>query len=331
MLHDSPSRVGPVILALRELGLHVRQIRCDQIFICPMHLLFDPEKMILLSLASPSAATRTTSETAQLESTLVQCAEASGVRVINGFSTYRLDHNKALQATVLTRAGISIPHSVLAKCNYRRLATISGVVHTPSLYDKPLTGGSGLGIRRIVPTKRSTLVTGVRLLQHGVEKVIKHSRDMRLFYRAEFVGNELVYVARALVPIRTVTACPCNPSAFNMYHEVSDPATHFSSATAWHKFVERVQTVFRAWKMELGSVEFTYVEETEDSECDFVVFDLNANTTYHPDIEQTRREAGKPTGISTMAAYVAKVAAHDYSEDEDGGFPSPQEEEGRAI
>jgi len=139
----------------------------------------------------------------------------------------------------------------------------------------------------------------------------RRARFLRTFYRAEFVGAELMYVLRVVAVNTAVSACPCDKKTTGdvTYEVMRDPWTSLTDAgvgprararAQWWRFCDACLAYMRNAGMAVGAFEFLVPRGGPP-----VVIDVNSNTNYG---EGHERRAGVECGYRVLARELTRQA-----------------------
>jgi hypothetical protein len=241
----------------------------------------EPPRGIIWSRLSASSHTRGAPLAKDAARSYTAWAASWGRRVVNGQHVADLEVSKVLQHAALRRAGFDVPRT-LAVVGRDGLVEASRALSAPFL-TKHNQGGKGLGVRRfddhaafrsyVEGPDFEDAADGITLLQElliGTEPAIT---------RAEFVGGELVCAVRVDTSQGGFELCPAEACAvpwagpmFRLRPEVG----------AEDPLMRRLAALLADLGIEIAGVEYM---STVDGRT--VVYDINTNTNYNPEVEES--------------------------------------------
>lgn len=283
-----------------------------------------PKDWIYFSRLSASAKLREHSNSLAYGRNILTWLEENECHVINGIRAFDLEVNKINQYFALSRFGFNIPESI-AICGVKSMVDIVKERHPlHSFYIKPVTGGSGMGVRRFADVTRFTAETkNIRrfakeisapdqmyIFQVAKEELAdwykKHKNKLvgkrKIFYRAEFIGEVFHYLLRIQTPVIITSTCPkCDaPTRYDTDFDIVDPLDLVDDETEWTTFVSKCEALMKAYELSVCAFEFSIVDG------EFWVYDLNTNTNYNEHAE--KKMDLKSRGMYCVGSYLKQMA-----------------------
>ncbi|UQN15302.1 ATP-grasp domain-containing protein [Gulosibacter sp. ACHW.36C] len=306
VLHENEDWLPPLREAFAAPGVPLREI---ELTAGSIDLAAEPPQGVFWSRLSASSHTRDHGHAKEYARAVLRWLEAHGRRVVNGSHVIEFEVSKVAQTAALAAAGFDVPHTV-AVFGKDELVARAAELATPFI-TKHNQGGKGLGVRRFDSLEEFVAyvdgpdfeepIDGITLLQEylvGAEAFIT---------RAEFVDGEFVYAVRVDTSAGSFELCPAEACAVPVGAggveaeglaaapiQLGDfaPAAAacevgadslFSireSVTVDDELIVRLRDFLAANRIEIAGIEFM---ETVDGRR--VVYDINTNTNYNPDVE----------------------------------------------
>lgn len=306
VLHENEAWLPPLREAFAAQGVPLREI---ELISGSIDLAAEPPQGVFWSRLSASSHTRDHGNAKEYARAALRWLEAHGRRVVNGAHVIEFEVSKLAQTSALAAAGFDVPHTV-AVFGKDELVARATELATPFI-TKHNQGGKGLGVRRFDRLEEFVAyvdgpdfeepIDGITLLQEylvGAEAFIT---------RAEFVDGEFVYAVRVDTSAGSFELCPAEACAVPVGAggvevealaattiQLGDfaPAAAacevgadslFSireTVTADDELIVRLRDFLAANRIEVAGIEFM---ETVDGRR--VVYDINTNTNYNPDVE----------------------------------------------
>jgi len=308
ILYEDEERTADLIRALDAAG--APEIHKWMVTAGTLDLKNPPRKdMLYFSRLSASASTRKHEAAIAYGEHVLQWLEFHGCRVINGASAFSLEISKVRQYLALAEAGLTFPDTLLIASQSQIAPSVTTWVRStkpPIFYLKPVTGGSGDGVRRYTAlseftrdfldrrSKKSMRGPGsIFIAQKGEEehetwydklKPSKIKGEKKVFYRAEFVDRRFLYCLRVSTPVTVNSSCPCDaPTRFDTnFSVVLDPASHFEDPEGWPVFQANCVDFMVKHGMHVGAFEFSRPEPSKI----YQIYDVNVNTNYSDHAEK---------------------------------------------
>ncbi len=287
----------------------------------------EPPQGVFWSRLSASSHTRGNDHAKEYARAILRWLEAHGRRVVNGSRVLELEVSKVAQYAALAAAGFDAPKTV-AVFGKDALSEKARGFALPFI-TKHNQGGKGLGVRRfdsyeefdayVVSEEFEEPIDGITLLQEYVVT------EEPFITRAEFIGGKFHYAVRVDTSAGSFELCPAEACA--VPGEGSDavedggalPAIDLGNltvaSTGLGDFVAasaacdvpadsgmfRIRTEITAetpliaklekFLAEQG-IEVAGIEFFETADGRTIVYDINTNTNYNPDVEATVELAG---------------------------------------
>ena len=303
ILHENSAWLPPLAQALDQRRLPWTEWFLDA---GTFDLSAPPPEGVFYNRMSASSHTRDHRFAAELTAAVLAWLVRWDRRVVNGPGALDLEISKARQYAALESHGIATPHTVLVGGRDRLAA--AAATHFPGqpFIVKPNRGGKGLGVQLFASGESLSAylasdayeapVDGLHLLQEYV-------RAPRPFItRAEFVGGRFLYA----VEVDTSDGFELCPADVCAVGDANCPV----GAAPQHKFTitdgipsglrTRLERFLAATGIEVAGIEFI-----SDGAGRTLVYDVNTNTTYHPDAEaRAGRADTNRSGPGAIAAFL---------------------------
>lgn len=306
VIHENPEWFPPLRAAFEAEGVPVEELLLTD---GAVDLTAEPAPGVYWSRMSASAHTRGNEYSKEFTRATLSWLEAAGRRVVNGRGVIDLEVSKVQQHVSLQKLGFDVPRTS-AVFGVRDLAATARTFDAPFI-SKHNQGGKGLGVRRwdshdefaawVESPEFEASPDGITLVQ---ELLVGASPFVT---RAEFVGGRFVYAVRVDTSGGSFELCPADacavPGAEPLFQLRSTTAD--GAPIAEHPLIQRLPEFLRANAIEIAGVEFI---ETADGRQ--VVYDVNTNTNYNPDVEA----ASSTSGPREIAAFLGRLLAEEYAE-----------------
>lgn len=316
ILYEDEERTADLIKALDREG--APEIHKWLVTAGTLDLKTPPSKeMLYFSRLSASASIRKHESAIAYGEHVLQWLDHHGCEVVNGALAFSLEISKVRQCLALAKHGLAYPDTLLIASQAQIAPSVEKwykAKKPPIFYLKPVTGGSGDGVRRytawsefkrdFVDRRSSKTLKGagaIFIAQKGEEehetwidkiKKGKIKGEKKVFYRAEFVDRQLLYCLRVSIPVTVNSSCPCDaPTRFDTsFTVIQDPATHFEDPEGWPRFEAKCQAFMKNHGMHIGAFEFSRPVGPDVSDFtnskDYFIYDVNANTNYSDHAEK---------------------------------------------
>jgi hypothetical protein len=262
-----------------------------------------PPEGVFYNRLSASSHTRGHIWTKDYTRALLEWLESHGRRVVNGRTVVEMEVSKVRQYTLLKQFGIDTPRTV-AVVGTSDLIEAARTFPTPFI-TKHNQGGKGLGVRRFdsLDEFRSYVgsdefeapVDGITLLQEFL-----HAREPYIT-RIETVGYDYVYAITADSGRGGFQLCPADACELDEFGKPKSAKSLFELRAGFDDpLIDRVVDFARRYRLEIAGFEFI---ETLDGRK--VVYDVNTNTNYNPDVEKVAPRSGP----GSVAAYLKRILA----------------------
>lgn len=298
VLHENPDWYPPFANAFAVAGIDAREwLLIDGV----IDLDQEPPEGVYYNRLSASSHTRGHVYTKDYTRALLEWLESYGRRVVNGRSVVEMEVSKVRQLNLLRAFGIDTPHTV-AVIGRDRLVEAAQAFPTPFI-TKHNQGGKGLGVRRfddldqfrayVASDEFEEPVDGITLLQEYVQP-----REP-FITRIETVGFEYIYAITADTERGGFQLCPADACEVDENGLPKQAASLFALRAGFHgPIVAQVIAFARKYNLEIAGFEFI---ESVDGRT--VVYDVNTNTNYNPDVEKVAPKSGP----GAVAAYLQRV------------------------
>lgn len=271
-----------------------------------------PPEGIFWSRLSASSHTRTDPNVKEYGRAVLAWLEAAGRTVVNGSNVYELEVSKISQYHALANYGFAVPRTSAVFGHTALAETAQQFV--PPFITKHNQGGKGLGVRRfnahpeLVAAAEEFAPGGANEPIDGITLVQEYVRPAQPFItRAEFVNGTFHYAVKVDVSDGSFELCPAD--ACEIPETGATTATAAVSQfqrrqeiTAETPVIQRLESFLRDHNIRIAGVEFI---ETASGEQ--VVYDINTNTNYNPDVENAERVAGRTTAAEAIVAFLSET------------------------
>lgn len=267
----------------------------------------EPPHGVFWNRLSASSHTREHGYSKDYTRALLDWLEAHGRRVVNGRTVVEMEVSKVRQLTALKAFGIDVPRTIaiIGKEDLRHAARSMPI----PFITKHNQGGKGLGVRRfdtleefdayVASEEFEEPVDGITLLQEYVRP-----RD-GFITRVETVGFNYVYAITADADRGGFQLCPADACEIDEFGRPKEAASLFALREDFeHPVIETLLAFARRHQLEIAGFEFI---ESEDGRL--VVYDVNTNTNYNPDVEAVAPKSGP----GEIARYLQRVEAETYA------------------
>jgi hypothetical protein len=310
VIHENPEWFPPLRAAFEAEGVPVEELLLTE---GEIDLTSDPAPGIYWSRMSASAHTRGNGFAKEYTRATLSWLEAAGRRVVNGRGVIDLEVSKVQQHLALQKLGFDVPRTK-AVFGKRDLVSTAATFPVPFI-SKHNQGGKGLGVRRWDTQEEfATWVAGPDFEESPdgitlIQELLAAAEPFNT--RAEFVGGEFVYAVRVDTSGDTFEFCPADACALPGQAPLFQlrERTANGDPIAEHPVIRRLPEFLTANRIEIAGIEFI---ETSDGRT--VVYDVNTNTNYNPDVEAVAeksgpREIAKFLGSLLVAEYATEAVA----------------------
>lgn len=304
VIHENPEWFPPLRAAFEAEGVPVEELLLTD---GSIDVTSEPAPGVYWSRMSASAHTRGNEFSKEYTRATLSWLESAGRRVVNGRAVIDLEVSKVQQHLGLQSLGFDVPRTS-AVFGTRDLAAVASTFPVPFI-SKHNQGGKGLGVRRwdsqeefaawVDSAEFESSPDGITLIQELLQAAQPFNT------RAEFVGGEFVYAVQVDTSGDTFEFCPADACAlpgaaplFQLREKTADGAP-----IAEHPVILRLPEFLSANGIEIAGVEFI---ETVDGRQ--VVYDVNTNTNYNPDVEA----ASEKSGPREIARFLGRLLESEY-------------------
>ena len=303
-IHENPDWFPPFAAAFERAGLDFEEWLLIE---GAIDLDAAPPEGVFWSRFSASSHTRDHGLSKDYTRAVLDWLEAHGRRVVNGRQVIEMEVSKVRQLTALKAFGIDVPRTiaVIGKDDLVSWAeTFTGPFIT-----KHNQGGKGLGVRRfddqasfrayVASDDFEQPVDGITLLQEYVQP-----REP-FITRIETVGYEYIYAITADTERGGFQLCPADACELDEFGKPKAAKSLFALREGFQApVIDQVLGFARKYRLEVAGFEFI---ETTDGRT--VVYDVNTNTNYNPDVEAIAPRSGP----GAIAAYLQRVEQETYA------------------
>ena len=303
-LHENPEWFPPFARAFAAAGLDYEEWLLTE---GTIDLDAAPPEGIFYNRLSASSHTRDHPYARDYARAVLDWLEAHGRRVVNRRSVVEMEVSKVRQLTALRAFGIDTPRTVA-------VVGRSGLVAAAERFPVPFItkhnqGGKGLGVRRfddlagfrayVASDAFEEPVDGITLLQEYVQA------RAPFITRIETVGYDFVYAITADTARGGFQLCPADACELDDQGRPVQAASLFALREGFdHPIVGQVTAFARRHDIEVAGFEFI---EAVDGRV--LVYDVNTNTNYNPDVEAVAPRSGP----GELAAYLQRVMVESHA------------------
>ncbi len=304
VIHENPEWFPPLQRAFEAEGVPVEEILLTE---GAIDLTADPAPGVYWSRMSASAHTRGNEHSKEYTRAILSWLESAGRRTVGGRSVIDLEVSKVQQHVALQKLGFDVPRTS-AVFGSRDLVATAREFGAPFI-SKHNQGGKGLGVRRwdtvdefaswVESDEFEQSTDGITLIQ---ELLVA---EQPFVTRAEFVGGRFVYAVQVDTSGGAFEFCPADACAlpgqgplFQLRQTTAD-----GRPIAEHPLILRLPEFLEANRIEIAGIEFS---ETVDGRQ--VVYDINTNTNYNPDVEA----ASDVSGPRSIARFLGDLLEAEY-------------------
>jgi hypothetical protein len=301
VLHENPDWFPPFARAFATAGLPVREWLLTE---GSIDLDAEPPEGVWYNRLSASSHTRDHPWSKDYTRATLEWLEAHGRRVVNGRDVVEMEVSKVRQLTRLRAAGIDVPRTVavVGRAGLRDAARTMPA----SFITKHNQGGKGLGVRRfddlatfdayVASDEFEEPVDGITLLQEYVQP------RAPFITRVETVGYDYLYAITGDTARGGFQLCPADACELDAEGRPVQAASLFALREGFdgHPLIPRLTAFARRYRLEVAGFEFI---EAADGRT--VVYDVNTNTNYNPDVEAVAPRSGP----GELARYLGRLLA----------------------
>ncbi|CAA9546924.1 MAG: CDS_ID OB3077 [uncultured Thermomicrobiales bacterium] len=303
-LHENPEWFPPFARAFAAAGLDYEEWLLTE---GTIDLDAAPPEGIFYNRLSASSHTRDHPYARDYARAVLDWLEAHGRRVVNRRSVVEMEVSKVRQLTALRAFGIDTPRTVA-------VVGRSGLVAAAERFPVPFItkhnqGGKGLGVRRfddlagfrayVASDEFEEPVDGITLLQEYVQA------RAPFITRIETVGYDFVYAITADTARGGFQLCPADACELDDQGRPVQAASLFALREGFdHPIVGQVTAFARRHDIEVAGFEFI-----EAADGRVLVYDVNTNTNYNPDVEAVAPRSGP----GELAAYLQRVMVESHA------------------
>ncbi len=301
-LHENPEWFPPFATAFDAAGLDWEEWL---LVTGTIDLASEPPSGVFWNRLSGSSHTRGHELSKDYTRAVLDWLEAHGRRVVNGRGVVEMEVSKVRQLTALKAFGIDVPRTV-AVIGRDDLVAAARALPMPFI-TKHNQGGKGLGVRRfddlasfaayVTSEAFEEPIDGITLLQEYVPPW-----DGTIT-RVETVGYEYVYAITADAARGGFQLCPADACELDEHGRPKEAPSLFALREGFaHPVIDQLLAFARRNQLEIAGFELI---ETADGRL--VVYDVNTNTNYNPEVEAVAPRSG-PAAIARYLQEVARAA-----------------------
>jgi hypothetical protein len=299
VLHENPDWYPPFARAFEKAGVSATEWLMIE---GAIDMDSPPPDGIFYNRLSASSHTRGHEWSKDYTRATLDWLESYGCRVVNGRPVVEMEVSKVRQLTRLRAIGIDTPRTIAV---IGRSGLMEAAAQMPMPFiTKHNQGGKGLGVQRFddlalfrdyaTSDEFEEPVDGITLLQEYVQP-----REP-FISRIETVGYEHIYTIQADTARGGFQLCPADACELDEFGRPKQAASLFSLREGFSApVVEQVLAFAREYRLEIAGFEFI---ESVDGRT--VVYDVNTNTNYNPDVEKVAPRSGP----DSVVAYLQRVA-----------------------
>lgn len=286
-LHENPEWFPPFDAAFREAG-----VAYEEWLLVSGHIDLNatPPEGVFWNRLSGSSHTRGHGHSKDYTRAVLDWLEAHGRRVVNGRTVVEMEVSKVRQLTALQAFGIDVPRTI-AVIGRDDLVPVAAGFPTPFI-TKHNQGGKGFGVRRFDDLSSFEAyvssegfeqpVDGITLLQEYVAPA-----DGTIT-RVETVGYEYLYAISADAARGGFQLCPADACELDEHGRPKEAPSLFALRPGVDRdIIDRLLGFARTHRLEVAGFEFI-----ESADGRRVVYDVNTNTNYNPDVEAVAPRSG---------------------------------------
>jgi glutathione synthase/RimK-type ligase-like ATP-grasp enzyme len=215
--------------------------------------------------------------------------ERRGVRVVNGYDSFRIETSKAAQLALLDSLGLAYPTTRII--NHAEVATHAARDLRFPVVVKPNIGGRGAGVTRFDSPEALARAARDGLIDLGIDSTALvqefiHARGHHIT-RVETLGGKFLYAIKVYTTGESFNLCPaeiCQTEGVSVAGEacVADAPRSGLVVEACEppaELIEAVERIAATARMDMGGVE--YIADERDGRALF--YDINALSNFVAD------------------------------------------------
>ena len=303
VLHENPDWFPPFARAFADAGLDYREWPLTE---GRIDLDAEPPDAVYYNRLSASSHTRDHPWAKDYTRALLDWLAAHGRRVVNGRPVVEMEVSKVRQLTALRAFGIDVPRTVAVIGQDRGGLAAAAAGMTLPFITKHNQGGKGLGVRRfdaladfhayIASADFEQPVDGITLLQEYVQP-----REP-FITRVETVGYRYLYAITADTARGGFQLCPADACEVDADgRPVAAPSLFALREGFDSPLIGQIEAFARRYGLEVAGFEFI-----EAADGRVLVYDVNTNTNYNPDVEAVAPRSGPGEVARYLKALVAE-------------------------
>ena len=303
-LHENPEWFPPFAAAFDAAGLDWQEWL---LISGAIDLDVAPPEGIFWNRLSGSSHTRGHELSKDYTRAVLDWLQAHGRRVVNGRWVVEMEVSKVRQLTALKAFGIDVPRTIAV---IGRDDLVSRAAEMPAPFiTKHNQGGKGLGVRRfddlssfeeyVASDEFEEPIDGITLLQEYVPPA-----DGTIT-RVETVGYDYVYAITADAARGGFQLCPADACELDEHGRPKPEVSLFALRAGFaDSIIDRLLDFARKYQLEVAGFELI-----ESADGRLVVYDVNTNTNYNPDVEAVAPRSGP----AEIARYLQRVEVETYA------------------
>ena len=291
ILHENSEWTAHLTKRLTELELPYEEWHLDEGLV---DLTESPPEGVFYSRMSASSHTRGHRYAPELTESVLAWLEQHDRTVFNGSRALRLEVSKVNQYTALTKSGIRTPKTIAA-IGTENILKAAEKIGAESFITKHNRAGKGLGVQLFhsIEGLKGYLegpdfdepVDGITLIQEYIKA------PEPFITRCEFVGGKFVYAVQVDTS-EGFELCPADAcqigDLFCPVGEEVEEKPKFQIVTGFNDpIIEKYEAFLKENQITVAGIEFI-----RNKAGDIFTYDVNTNTNYNSDAEQTAGKYG---------------------------------------
>ena len=304
IIHENKDWLAPITKAFERANLEWEEIYLTSGSIDLSTL---SKEAIYWSRLSASAHTRAHEHSKDYGRALLAYLEAQGRRVVNGVRVLELEVSKVAQYLALSKFGFRVPHTI-AIFGKADLLNRAKAFKTPFI-TKHNQGGKGLGVRLFASFKEFESYVNSSEFEEandGITLLQEYIKAKNPFItRLEFVGGRFCYAVRVDTSDGGFELCPAESCEIERTPKLAVAACDIGAKFSLREdispkdpLVTKLEGFLQAQGIEIAGIEFI------DTGKELVIYDINTNTNYNKEVEESLRKKGKNGAADEVASFL---------------------------
>ena len=303
ILHENEEWLPPFREAFARAGVVFGEIDLNK---GSINLDKAPPKGVFWSRMSASSHTRGHSFAKDYARALFAWLERFNRRIINPLSVLELEVSKVAQYLALNQAGFLTPKTLVA-FGKDELLSLAKTLPTPFII-KHNQGGKGLGVKLYESLKQlQDELDEFELSVDGIYLAQEYIKSKEPFItRLEFIGGKFHYAVRVDTSDGAFELCPAQACELERKSKLASAACDINAKFTLREdigvdfaLVKKLEEFLQSKKIEIAGVEF--IQNTQN---DFVVYDINTNTNYNKALEDSLRAKGLKAAADRVVEFL---------------------------